>query len=100
MKKIPILFAGFIFCGCATSPYTLVSGNRAGGSVLFSCNYEVLYAYCEDEISPDMWRQARRACINWGYDDATPFGGVRVIQDGDDYGRQEIEFQCIGDLES
>ena len=63
----------------ATSPYTLVSGNRAGGSVLFSCNYEVLYAYCEDEISPDMWRQARQACITWGYDDATPFDRVRVI---------------------
>lgn len=101
MKSIyPLILSGIlILSGCTTVPYQVAGGDRAGGSVTMSCNFDLAQT-CSSEVTTQMMNQAAEACERWGYESAIPFGGSRRIYDVGQYaGRIEIDFQCMGDLE-
>ena len=94
-----VLFSLLFFYGCTTVPYQVAGGDRAGGSITMSCNFDLAQS-CDSGVTTEMMHQAAEACERWGYESAIPFGGSRRIYDVGQYaGRIEIDFQCMGDLE-
>lgn len=94
-----ILFGILVLSGCATAPYQVAGGDRAGGSITMSCNFDLAQS-CDSGVTTEMMHQAAEACERWGYESAIPFGGSKRIYDVGQYaGRIEIDFQCMGDLE-
>ena len=98
MRNTTILIVLFILSGCATSSYFLTGGNRAAGFVTLTCNYDITTS-CEPNYQ-EMKRMSSEACRNWGYSGAKAFGGVTDIETDDYGGYLEMQYQCIGDLES
>lgn len=97
-KATTALTACLVMAGCASnSTYYLSGGNRAAGTVTLTCSYPAAALRWEmncDDVTPENEQAAKLACQRWGYQDAKPFGSVRFSVWG-----EEIEYQCIGDLE-
>ena len=91
------LMCALALSGCATNPYYITGGSRAGGTVNVACTINLLFD-CDDP-GPEIFEQARDACRAWGYSDAQPFGAAFTRQTGPYEKLREIPFQCLGDLE-
>ena len=98
MRKTIFLLTIAVTTGCATTEYFLADGHRAAGTVTLVCNYD-MFTPCPDQPGVEQIFAAAQACVRWGYADARAFGSVSKIPAADGSGRQEMVFQCVGDLE-
>ena len=89
-----------LLCGCMSQLYQVTGGDRAAGTVTLSCDV-TFWEGCAAAKTAEMQNDARKTCARWGYEDAVPFGGHTIDQDGGfGWGRVDVTYQCIGHLEN
>ena len=88
-------------CSIASNPF-VVDGSRADGKIIVHSGATTEVANEVDWLSQEAI--AIQRCLEWGYDAAKPFGGVRSrIITVDEWGQRiwehELIYQCITDSE-